>query len=79
MCILGGRYGYIEPSFGISMTQMEYEAAKSANKEILLFVLTPPNESNETNEIKARQAEFRNYILASNCLQKFSSLEELKE
>ena len=79
LCILGGRYGYIEPSFGISMTQMEYEAAKSANKEILLFVLTPPNESNETNEIKARQAEFRNYILASNCLQKFSSLEELKE
>ena len=52
---------------------------KSANKEILLFVLTPPNESDETNEIKARQAEFRNYILSSNCLQKFSSLEELKK
>lgn len=79
LCILGGRYGYIEPSLGISMTQMEYEAAKSANKEILLFVLTPPNESDETNEIKARQAEFRNYILSSNCLQKFSSLEELKK
>lgn len=79
LCILGGRYGYIEPSLGISMTQMEYEAAKSANKEILLFVLTPPNESDETNEIRARQAEFRNYILASNCLQKFSSLEELKK
>lgn len=79
ICILGGRYGYIEPSLGISMTQMEYEAAKSTNKDILIFVLTPPNDTDEANEIKEKQSEFRNYILASNCLQKFSSLEELKK
>ena len=78
LCILGGRYGYIEPSLGTSMTQMEYEVAMLTHKKILIFLLTPPNDSDESDEIKTKQIAFRNYLKSSRILKEFWTLEDLK-
>ena len=79
VCILGGRYGYIEPSLNTSMTEMEFHAAFSTHKKILAFVLTPPNESNEPDAVKNRQNQFVNYLKTSRILREFKNVEELKE
>ena len=79
LCILGGRYGYIEPSLGTSMTQMEFEVAMLTNKRILAFLLTPPNDSDESDEIRAKQIAFRNYLKSSRILRNFENLDEFKE
>ena len=78
VCILGGRYGYIEPSLNTSMTEMEFHAAFSTHKKILAFVLTPPNESNEPDAVKLRQNQFVNYLKTSRILREFKNVEELK-
>lgn len=38
VCILGANYGYIEPTIGISMTEIEYRTAVLYGKNILVYV-----------------------------------------
>jgi len=37
--ILGFRYGYVDPSTGLSMTELEYRQAIASNKRICMFVM----------------------------------------
>lgn len=79
LCILGGRYGYIEPSLDTSMTEMEFHAAISFRKKIFVFVLAPPNETNEPEEVRIRQNRFVNFVKSSRILREFKDIEELRQ
>ena len=39
VCILGGNYGFIEPCWGLSMTEIEYRTAVQAKIPTLVFIL----------------------------------------
>lgn len=49
--ILGMRYGYVDPSSGLSMTELEYQQALATGKELFIFVM------DEDAPIKASMAE----------------------
>lgn len=72
ICIIGARYGYVEPSIGISMTQMEYETALMAGKKIRVYIIDPLEYSNENEFAKTKQIEFINEIKSSRILKFFS-------
>ena len=75
--ILGGRYGYIEPSLGSSMTQVEYMTALSARKKILLFIVDPINQTDEPEKKKQCQKDFIEELKQSRILRTFSSVFDL--
>lgn len=77
--VLGGRYGYIEPSLDSSMTQVEYLTAVSAKKKILLFVINPINETDEPEPIKKRQNAFIDSLRNSRIIRTFANPIELSE
>ncbi len=76
--IIGGRYGYIEPSLDTSMTQMEYYAAKCAQKPILIFILNPLNNSSEPDYAIQKRDSFIANLRSSRNLSIFSNQDELK-
>ncbi len=39
LCILGMRYGYVDPGTGLSMTELEYRQAIASDKRICMFVM----------------------------------------
>jgi len=50
--IFGGRYGYVVPSLGCSVTQMEYQAAREADpRKVLIYV-------RESEDVQDDQARF---------------------
>lgn len=56
ICILGSKYGFIEPIWDKSMTEIEYRVAQSAGIPALVYVL------NENVEIEDRQNAFLNEV-----------------
>lgn len=38
VCILGGNYGFVEPSWGLSMTEIEYRMAECCRIPILIYI-----------------------------------------
>lgn len=38
VCLLGAKYGFIEPAWGMSMTEIEFRVAMKANKPILIYI-----------------------------------------
>ena len=38
VCILGARYGFVEPAWGMSMTEIEFRVAMKAGKPILVYI-----------------------------------------
>ena len=57
VCILGAKYGYIEPIWGKSMTEIEYRVALNAGIPILIYVMSNYKEEmerlNEDEKLKA--------------------------
>lgn len=39
VCLLGAKYGFIEPAWGMSMTEIEFRVAMKAGKPILVYIL----------------------------------------
>lgn len=72
LCILGARYGFVEESLGMSMTEIEYRTALESGKIILVFVIDPLNETNEPIGLANRQLSFINEIKSSRILKFFS-------
>ena len=56
ICLLGSRYGYVEPIWDRSMTEIEYMVAKSSGIPILIYIL------NDGREKETRQQVFLNEI-----------------
>lgn len=61
VCILGPKYGFVEPMMGISMTEIEYRVAVQAGKPILVYIIQnhgkmlasePENEDRQQKLIK---------------------------
>lgn len=50
ICILGPKYGYIEPEIGMSMTEIEYRVATMYDKNILVYIQKTHSESDMQNE-----------------------------
>lgn len=38
VCVLGAKYGFIEPAWGMSMTEIEFRVAMKAEKPILIYI-----------------------------------------
>lgn len=64
LVILGNYYGYIEPSWNMSMTEIEYQTALRSGKTILAFILTEQQGSN----VDQRQQHFINEVKQSRIL-----------
>lgn len=77
--VLGGRYGYVEPSLKSSMTQVEYMTALSARKTILLFVIDPINETDEVEENRKKQEDFIDELKRTRILRTFSDVSDLSK
>lgn len=76
-CILGSRYGYVEPTLGMSMTEIEYRTALEAGKTILVCIIDPLNKSDEPEELAIRQKELIDEIRSSRILKFFSDTDSL--
>lgn len=69
LVILGSRYGYVEPSWNMSMTEIEYQTALSAGKIILAFILSLNQDDSDSSDIQAkRQKQFISKIKQSRIL-----------
>ena len=71
-CILGSRYGYVEPTLGMSMTEIEYRTALEVGKTIIVCVIDPLNASTESEELANRQKELIEEIRSTRILKFFS-------
>ena len=38
VCLLGAKYGYVEPAWGMSMTEIEFRVALKSGKPILVYI-----------------------------------------
>lgn len=72
LCLIGSRYGYEEPSIGISMTQMEFWTALMSGKKILAYIIDPLEESTEEEVYKIKQKEFIKELQTKRILKFFS-------
>lgn len=67
VCILGSTYGFIEPIWNKSMTEIEYRVAQSAGIPILVYIL-----NNAEKPIDSRQNEFLNEVKSERLVGLFS-------
>lgn len=72
LCLIGSRYGYEEPSVGMSMTQMEFWTALMSGKKILAYIIEPLEESSEDDVYKNKQKEFIKELQTKRILKFFS-------
>ncbi|MBQ3844730.1 MAG: DUF4062 domain-containing protein [Bacteroidales bacterium] len=77
LCILGSRYGFVDPDMDASMTEIEYLTALGAGKTILVFIIDPLNNSDEPHDLAERQKKLIGEIRDARILKYFSSKEEL--
>ncbi|MBI5202887.1 MAG: DUF4062 domain-containing protein [Elusimicrobia bacterium] len=82
--IIGMRYGYVEPSSGLSMTELEYRQAVSSAKPILLFVMdkNAPITAGmvETDpQGYAKLLDFRDRVLKAHTCGLFTGPEDLNQ
>jgi hypothetical protein len=70
--VIGNRYGYVDPSSGQSVTEMEYRHAKSQGKRCLLYFLEPEIPSDEL-----RFEAFKAELKKNNVVDCFKTPEEL--
>ena len=68
LVILGQRYGFIEPSWNMSMTEIEYQTALTAGKTILAFILNEENNQGQADDSSLRQQHFINKVKRSRIL-----------
>lgn len=76
--ILGPKYGYVEPAWGLSMTEIEYLTAMHAGKPILVYVLTGSREKAkdpvlQTPENSSRQLHFIDDLSSKRMVGMFSN------
>lgn len=57
--ILGPKYGYVEPAWGLSMTEIEYLTAMHAGKPILVYVLTGAREKAKDPVLQTPENSFK--------------------
>lgn len=73
ICILGARYGYVEPCWDMSMTEIEYRVAIQAGIPVLVYILDNHGTEETTDK---RQHEFINEVKNVRLVEFFS--DELK-
>jgi len=73
IAVFGERYGFIEPAWDMSMTEIEYRTALSAGKPILVFVLELPEE----HKMETRQSLFVESVRNSRILKYFKDINTL--
>lgn len=78
-CILGSRYGYVEPTLGMSMTEIEYRTALEAGKTILVCIVDPLAETDEPDDITNRQLDLIEEIRSTRILKYFSDGDTLSK
>lgn len=71
-CILGSRYGFVEPTLGMSMTEIEYRTALESGKTILVCISEPIKESDEPIQLAKKQKELIEEIRNTRILKFFS-------
>ena len=47
VCLLGAKYGFVEPAWGMSMTEIEFRVAMKSGKPILVYILNHYKEEME--------------------------------
>lgn len=72
LCLIGARYGYEEPSVGMSMTQMEFWTALMSGKKILAYIIDPLEDSTEDDVYRNKQKEFIKELQTKRILKFFS-------
>lgn len=72
LCILGPKYGYIEPTIGMSMTEIEYRTAMLYGKTILVYV-------QKTSSDSSQQTDFINEIREKRLVHFFDNENNLAE
>lgn len=70
VCILGSQYGYVEPCWGLSMTEIEYRTAEQCDMPILVYI--DENWQKEIDSFKADPA------LADKARSQEALIDELK-
>ena len=77
LCILGARYGFVDPEINASMTEIEYRAALGAGKTILVYIIDPMNKTDEPSYLAERQKKLIEEIRDTRILKFFSDSESL--
>ncbi len=81
--ILAGRYGSIDPTDGIGYTEKEYDYAVANGKPVMSFVVEeigklPSEKCEKTDAGRDALMKFRDKVLASRMIKKYSSKESLQ-
>lgn len=76
ICILGSKYGFVEPIWNKSMTEIEYRIASNAGIPILIYIKNDYREkieelSNEEKNITLRQLNFIDELLTKRMVSIF--------
>lgn len=76
ICILGSKYGFVEPIWNKSMTEIEYRIASNAGIPILIYIKNDYREkmeelSNEDKNITSRQLNFIDELLTKRMVSIF--------
>lgn len=82
--IFGVRYGYIDQATGLSMTELEYQEAKSLNMPMLLYVIKDSANVRvsdiETNDRgREKLKELKEEILTNKVIYKFDTIVDLEK
>jgi hypothetical protein len=80
--IVGARYGFIDGASGLSMTELEFNAARAAGKPMLLYVMdeeapVPFKDIEQSAEGKTKLDVLRARIMREHVVAKFITPEDL--
>lgn len=72
VCLLGARYGFVEPSIGMSMTEIEYRVASLFGKDVLVYIT-------DRESASGNQKAFLDEVCEKRLVRFFSSESKLAE
>ena len=75
--LVGSRYGSVPPGNSLSYTEIEYNAAIKANRDILVFYRADPEPCGESGDLKNSFDRFRKKALENRMAAPFNSPREL--
>ena len=80
--IVGARYGFIDGATGLSMTELEFNAARAAGKQMLLYVMdddapVPFKDIEKSADGKTKLDALRTRIMREHVVAKFTSADDL--
>jgi len=82
LLVIAGKYGSIDPTSGLSYTEMEYDYAVSAGKPVMAFLHGSPgqlstDQCESTDDLRAKLESFRDKVKKAKHVKFWRSIDEL--